>query len=227
MSDRGLHVVFGTGQVGRALGARLTGLGLSVRAISRHRPAGLVNGVDWRAAHASDAEAATQAADGAAVIYQCLNATHTDWPERFPPLQRGVLSAAQRQGALLVSLEKVYGYGPTGGRPMTDDLPLATTTVKGATRAAMTQELLTAAQAVAFALRSDGRRTSSARASPNRRSASACSQRPSPASVPTSPAIRTCCTPTATSPTSPPGWRSWAPTIEQRAQCGTCRARRP
>ena len=89
MSDGRLHVVFGTGQVGRALSARLTALGLSVRAVSRHRPAGLVDGVDWRAADASDAEAATQAADGAAVIYQCLNAPYTDWPERFPPLQRG------------------------------------------------------------------------------------------------------------------------------------------
>ena len=125
MSDRGLHVVFGVGQVGRALSARLATLGLPVRAVSRQRPAGLLDGVDWRAADASDAEAATQAAAGAAVIYQCLNAPYTDWPKRFPPLQRAVLSAAQRNGALLVSLENVYGYGPTGGRPMTEDLPLA------------------------------------------------------------------------------------------------------
>ncbi len=58
-----------------------------------------------------------------------------------------MLSAAERQVALLVSLENVYGYGPTGGRPMTEDLPLAATTVKGRTRAAMTQELLAAAEA--------------------------------------------------------------------------------
>ena len=76
-----------------------------------------------------------------------LERPYTSWPERFPPLQRGVLSAAERQGALLVSLENVYGYGPTGGTPMTEDLPLAATTVKGRTRAAMTQELLSAAQA--------------------------------------------------------------------------------
>ena len=37
------------------------------------------------------------------------------------------------------------GYGPTDGKPMTEDLPLAATTVKGRTRAAMTDELLTAA----------------------------------------------------------------------------------
>ena len=56
-----------------------------------------------------------------------------------------MLAAAERNGALLVSLENLYGYGPTGGRPMTEDLPLAATTVKGRTRAAMTGELLAAA----------------------------------------------------------------------------------
>jgi len=58
-----------------------------------------------------------------------------------------VLSAAESQSALLVSLENVYGYGPAGDKPMTEDLPLSATTVKGRTRAAMTQELLDAAEA--------------------------------------------------------------------------------
>jgi nucleoside-diphosphate-sugar epimerase len=57
-----------------------------------------------------------------------------------------VLTAAERIGALLVSLENVYAYGPTGPEPMREDLPLAATTVKGSTRAAMTRELLTAAE---------------------------------------------------------------------------------
>jgi nucleoside-diphosphate-sugar epimerase len=46
-----------------------------------------------------------------------------------------------------VSLENLYGYGSTGGMPMTEDLPLAATTGKGRTRAAMTAELLAAADA--------------------------------------------------------------------------------
>ena len=65
----------------------------------------------------------------------------------FPPLQRGVLSAAERTGTLLVPLENVYGYGPTGGQPLTEDLPMAAETVKGRTRAAMTGELQAAADA--------------------------------------------------------------------------------
>jgi nucleoside-diphosphate-sugar epimerase len=149
MDEGRLHVVFGTGQVGSALAAHLAGLGVAVRAVSRHRPAGLagVAGVDWRAADAADPEAAADAAKGAAVIYQCLNAPYTQWPERFPPLQRGVLGAAERTGALLVTLENLYGYGPAGGQPMTENLPLAAAGVKGRARAAMTAELLAAAGA--------------------------------------------------------------------------------
>jgi len=95
----------------------------------------------------TDREAAVDAAKGASVLYQCLNAPYTKWPTLFPPLQANVLAAAERAGALLVSLENVYGYGPTGGSPMTEDLPLAATTAKGRTRAAMTAELLAAEQA--------------------------------------------------------------------------------
>jgi nucleoside-diphosphate-sugar epimerase len=154
MGEDRLHVVFGTGQVGSALAAHLTGLGLAVRTVSRDRPRALAEGADWRAADVTDPEAAADAAKGASVVYQCLNAPYNQWPELFPPLQRGVLAAAEQSGALLVTLENLYGYGPTGGRPMTEDLPLAATSVKGRTRAAMTAELLAAAEAggVRFAI---------------------------------------------------------------------------
>jgi len=147
MPEGGLHVVFGTGQVGLALADRLAGLGVEVRAVSRRRPVALADGADWRAADATDLDAAADAAKGASVVYQCLNAPYTRWPDLFPPLQRGALAAAERAGALLVTLENLYAYGPTGGKPMTEDLPLAATTSKGRTRAAMTAELLAAAAA--------------------------------------------------------------------------------
>ena len=145
MSEAELHVVFGTGQVGLALAARLAALGINVRAVSRHRPPTLLDGVEWRAADVIDPEAAADAAKGATVVYQCLNAPYTKWPELFPPLQRNVVAAAERSEALLVTLENVYGYGPTGRKSMTEDLPLAATTSKGRIRAQMTGELLTAA----------------------------------------------------------------------------------
>ena len=147
MGANELHVVFGTGQVGSTLAAHLASMGIAVRAVSRHRPAALAGGVDWRAADVTSPEEAADAAKGASAVYQCLNAPYAQWPDRFPPLQRGVLAAADGSGALLVVLENLYGYGPTGGRPMTEDLPLAAKTVKGRTRAAMTAELQAAADA--------------------------------------------------------------------------------
>jgi len=147
VSENRLQVVFGSGQVGRALAAHLAGLGLPVRVVSRHRAAGLPTTIDWRGADAVDFEAATEAANGAAVIYQCLNAPYPEWAERFPPLQRGVLAAAERNRALLVTLENLYAYGPTHGVLLTEDLPLVATTVKGRARAAMTEELLHARDA--------------------------------------------------------------------------------
>jgi len=142
-----LHVVFGAGNIGCALANRLVALDVNVRVVSLHRPRSLVDGIDWHPVDATNPEAASDASRGASVVYQCLNAPYTQWPQQFPPLQRSVLTAAEGTDALLVTMENVYGYGPTGGRPMTEDLPLAATTVKGRTRAAMTRELQAAADA--------------------------------------------------------------------------------
>lgn len=142
-----MHVVFGTGQVGLALIAQLAESGHVVRAVSLHAPTDLPEGVDARSADATDPESAADAAKGATVVYQCLNAPYTKWPELFPPLQRGVMAAAERADALLVTLENLYGYGSSGGQPMTEDHALAADTVKGRTRASMTKELLAKAEA--------------------------------------------------------------------------------
>jgi nucleoside-diphosphate-sugar epimerase len=147
MGEDPLHVVFGTGQVGLTLAARLAGAGVLVRTVSRRRPAVLAEGVDWRAADATDPEAVADAAKGASVVYQCLNAPYTQWPKLFPPLQHNVLRAAEHADAVLVTMENLYGYGPTAGKPMTEDLPMAATTSKGRARAAMTAELLAAGKA--------------------------------------------------------------------------------
>jgi nucleoside-diphosphate-sugar epimerase len=50
-----------------------------------------------------------------------------------------MLTAAERTGAGYVLLGNLYAYGPVDG-PMTEDLPLAPTTVKGRVRAQMWEE---------------------------------------------------------------------------------------
>jgi nucleoside-diphosphate-sugar epimerase len=136
------HVVFGTGQVGSHVVTQLLSAGHVVTAVSRHgrQPfAGATN----VAGDATDPAFTTEVSAGAEVIYFCLDAPdYRRWPEQFPPLQRGVLAAAQAVGARLVVLENLYGYGPVGGRTLEESLPLAATSAKGRTRATMTRELL-------------------------------------------------------------------------------------
>ena len=141
MSD--LHVVFGTGPAGTRTAAALVEAGMRVRVVNRSgvRSEFLPGGVELIAvADASDAAAATKAADGASVVYQCLNPPYHQWPELFPPLQRGVVSAARHVGARYVSLENLYGLGRVTG-PMTERTPMNACSSKGETRAAMAEEL--------------------------------------------------------------------------------------
>jgi len=144
--SNGLHVVFGTGPAGLAVVRELAARGERVRAVNRSGRAVVPAGVELRRGDATDPAVTRELCAGAAVVYGCLNAPYHRWPELFPPLQAGVVEGAAAAGAKLVVLENVYLYGPTGGRPLTEDLPAAATGRKGATRARMTTELQQAHQ---------------------------------------------------------------------------------
>ena len=137
------HVVFGTGAVGSPLARELAARGEQVVAVSRSGR-GDVGSATVLAGDAGDADFVRMAADGAAVLYQCLNPPYTKWPEMFPPWQRNLIEAAKVSGAKLVSFENLYAYGPTHGAPLTEDLPFNATGKKGKTRGAMADELLAA-----------------------------------------------------------------------------------
>ena len=141
------HVVFGTGQIGRAVVSQLTSQGRQVLAVNRSGR-GDLPGAEVRGADAGDPSATSELCAGADVVYFCLNAQHYDrWSEEFPPLQRGVLAGAERAGARLVVLDNLYAYGPTNGRPLVESTAVNPTSAKAATRAAMTAELLAAHRA--------------------------------------------------------------------------------
>jgi nucleoside-diphosphate-sugar epimerase len=138
-----LHVVFGTGPAGIRTAAALAEKGLRVRSVNRSgaRPEFLPADVEVVAvADASDPGQATVAAEGASVVYQCLNPPYSQWPELFPPLQRGVVSAARNVGARYVSLENLYGLGRVSGS-MTEATPMNPCSRKGEVRARMAEEL--------------------------------------------------------------------------------------
>jgi nucleoside-diphosphate-sugar epimerase len=141
------HVVFGTGQIGRLVAERLVSLGADVTAVNR-TGRGAVDGTHTVAGDATDPVFTAQVCTGADAVYFCLNAPHYDnWAREFPPMQRGVLAAAEAVGARLVVLDNLYAYGPTGGRDLVESLPANPTSAKAATRAAMTDDLLAAHRA--------------------------------------------------------------------------------
>jgi nucleoside-diphosphate-sugar epimerase len=99
------------------------------------------------AADLTDPTAVRAVTAGARVAYFACQPAYTNWPKGFPPLAEGVLGGLAGTGIRLVVVDNLYLYGPTGGRPITEDLPHAATTRKGRARAALAQRLLAAHRA--------------------------------------------------------------------------------
>ena len=141
-----LHVVYGSGPVGTAVVETLLAQGRPVRVVTRsgsrkHLPAQaeVVRG------DATDPADARKVCTGASHVYNCTNPVdYHRWPEQFPPLQRGVLEGAAANGAKLIVMENLYMYGPHGGVPMTEDMPLNGHGSRSTTRVRMTEELFSA-----------------------------------------------------------------------------------
>jgi nucleoside-diphosphate-sugar epimerase len=144
MTDNELHVVFGTGPVGLAIMDELVSKGKRVRVVNRSGRADVADDIEVVGGDAADPTFTREVSAGASVVYFALNPPYDKWPELFPPLQEGVLEGAASAGAKLVAVENLYMYGPTGGRPLTEDLPHAPNTRKGKVRARMSRELMEA-----------------------------------------------------------------------------------
>ena len=119
------HVVIGAGPVGSAVAHQLQERGAEVVVVTRSGTA--VPGTTAVAADASDATRLSEICGGATAIYNCVNPTYSRWEQDWPPVAVALLRAAESSGAVLATVGNLYGYGPTGGKPMTEDLPLAAT----------------------------------------------------------------------------------------------------
>jgi nucleoside-diphosphate-sugar epimerase len=152
--DSELHVVVGAGPIGSGIARAQAERGHQVKIVTRSGSGPDLAGIERVAADASDASALATVATGAAAIYNCANPPYHRWPELWPPIAAAMLGAAERSGAVLVTISNLYGYGPaqgTGGytaaRPMTEQTPLAATGKKGKVRAQMWRDAFEAHRA--------------------------------------------------------------------------------
>ena len=140
-----LHVIVGKGPVGTTTAEVLAAEGHQVRVLSRSGGRS-TDTIEHRQVDAADAAAVAAAAQGAAALYNAVNPQYHRWVTDWPPVATALLTAAERTGAVLVTMGNLYGYGrPTG--PMTPDSPLAATDTKGRVRARMWADMLAAHEA--------------------------------------------------------------------------------
>jgi nucleoside-diphosphate-sugar epimerase len=139
---RELHVVFGAGQVGSALARRLRSDGHRVRVV-RRSSAPLGDGIEAVAGDARDRAFAIRAAQGAAVVYHCMNPSSYSkkaWTEEFPALGEAIIAATLAANARLVCLDNLYMYGPSAER-VTESSPMRPVGAKCTVRAEWSDRL--------------------------------------------------------------------------------------
>lgn len=138
------HLVLGAGPVGSGVARLLAESGTPVTIATRSGSGPEHRSITRVRADAADAAALTGLAEGAAVIYNCVNPPYHRWAQEWPPMNRAIMSAAERSGAVIVMMDNLYAFGPGSRMPMREDDPMRATGTKGATRRALAEELLTA-----------------------------------------------------------------------------------
>lgn len=139
-----LHVIFGTGPLGKWTARYLVQMGKSVRMINRSGKASrLPASVEVIASDAYDLRRNIELTRGATAVYQCAQPAYSEWIEKFSPLQQAILEAAAANGARLVVGDNLYMYGRFSGVLHEDSL-LAPNSKKGQVRAEIAQAVMDA-----------------------------------------------------------------------------------
>jgi nucleoside-diphosphate-sugar epimerase len=140
-----LHVIFGTGPLGKWTARELVKLGKQVRMINRSgKLTGMPARVEVVKGDAYNRDLNVEQTKGAVAIYQCAQPEYYEWTTKFMPMQTAILDAAMQNGAKFIAAENVYMYGDTHGVPMTESTPYNAHTKKGKVRQIMTEAIFAA-----------------------------------------------------------------------------------
>jgi len=149
MSQNELHVIFGTGALGKWTARELIRLGRQVRMVSHSGKADarIPAGVEVIKGDAYDARHNIEVTKGASAVYQCAQPLYHEWAEKFPSMQRAILDAASSNGAKFIVGDNLYMYGDTNGHPICEDMPYQPHTKKGKVRGEMANAVMEAHRA--------------------------------------------------------------------------------
>lgn len=140
-----MHVVFGTGAVGRAVVAELAARGARLRVVNRSGDVdGLPEEIETVTGDAANRGFAREAATGASVVYSCVGLPWERWEEEFPRLQAGVLEGSAAAQARLVAVDDCSMYGSPAGKSLTEGRPYIAPTTRGRVRGQVAEDLLRA-----------------------------------------------------------------------------------
>lgn len=145
------NVVFGTGPLGLSVMDELVARGRRVTLVNRRGVVeeALPEGVTVAPGDATNPDSVTALCAEADVVFHCAQPEYHEWPEKFPPITRGIVEGLAQLNTdagrpRLVMGDNLYMYGPSHGAPIHEALPYAATDRKGRTRAAMATLVLEA-----------------------------------------------------------------------------------
>ena len=145
MNGSELHVIFGTGPLGKGVARELVKRGVRVRMVNRSGHAvDVPPGVEVVKGDAYNPENTRELTKGAAAVYQCAQPEYHEWETKFPPLQAAIMEGAIANGAKFIVGDNLYSYGDPNGQPITENSPINPTTKKGRVRAQMAEAVLEA-----------------------------------------------------------------------------------
>ena len=149
MSQNELHVIFGTGALGKWTARELVKLGKPVRMVSHSGKADSRIPVEAEVVKgdAYDVAKNIEVTKGATAVYQCAQPQYHEWTEKFPPMQKAILDAVAANGAKFIVGDNLYMYGDTNGLPIREDLPYQPHTKKGKVRGEMATAVMEAHRA--------------------------------------------------------------------------------
>ncbi len=149
MSQNELHVVFGTGALGKWTARELVKLGKSVRMVSHSgkKDSRIPAEVEVVQGDAYDTNHNIEITNGAAAVYQCAQPLYHEWAEKFPSMQKAILDAVAANGAKFIVGDNLYMYGDTNGQPIREDMPYQAHTKKGKVRGEMSTAVMEAHRA--------------------------------------------------------------------------------